>query len=99
MLDAKFLRDNLDSVEARLATRGKGADLSSFRALDEKRRALIKETEALKEGKNKVSEEVSCLKKQGKDAQMIISKTQDVSLMIKALDKEIIEADEELKKL
>lgn len=99
MLDVKFLRDNLDSVEARLATRGKGAGLSSFKALDEKRRALIKETESLKEKKNKASEEVSCLKKQGKDAQAIISEMQDVSLRIKALDKEVIEADGELTKL
>ena len=99
MLDVKFLRDNLEAVEARLATRGKGVDLSSFKALDEKRRALIKETEALKEKKNKVSEEVSCLKKEGKDAQAIISEMQDVSLRIKTLDKEVACADEELKKL
>src|SRR3972149_8254607 len=99
MLDVKFLRDNLEAVEARLATRGKGVDLSSFKALDEKRRALIKETEALKEKKNKVSEEVSCLKKEGKDAQAIISEMQDVSARIKALDKEVVCADEELKKI
>lgn len=99
MLDVKYLRDNLEAVEARLATRGKDAGLSCFKALDEKRRALIKETESLKEKKNKVSEEVSRLKKQGKDASMIISEMQDVSLRIKALDKEVIEADGELTKL
>ena len=99
MLDVKYLRDNLEAVEARLATRGKDVGLSSFKALDEKRRALIKETESLKEKKNKVSEEVSCLKKEGKDAQAIISEMQDVSLMIKTLDKDVIESDEELKKL
>ncbi|MFZ3071886.1 MAG: serine--tRNA ligase [Thermodesulfobacteriota bacterium] len=99
MLDVKYLRDNLETVEARLKTRGKGSDLSSFKALDEKRRALIKETESLKEKKNKVSEEVSCLKKEGKDAQAIISEMQDVSVRIKTLDKEVVETDEELKKL
>ena len=66
MLDVKYLRDNLEAVEARLATRGKDVGLSSFKALDEKRRALIKETESLKEKKTRSRKRSVALKRKAR---------------------------------
>ena len=55
MLDIRYLRDNLDEAEARLASRGAAAGLESFRVLDARRRALLGESEALKADRNSVS--------------------------------------------
>ncbi|MCR4288445.1 MAG: serine--tRNA ligase, partial [Deltaproteobacteria bacterium] len=96
MLDSKFLRENLDTIETRLKTRGGAVDLSVFRQLDEKRRGLLKEAEALKEKRNKVSEEIGRLKKEKKDAETLIAGMQDVSAGIKNLDDNIKEAEKEL---
>ncbi|MEK7678990.1 MAG: serine--tRNA ligase, partial [Deltaproteobacteria bacterium] len=96
MLDSKFLRENLDTIETRLKTRGGAIDISAFRALDEKRRGLLKEAEALKEKRNKVSEEIGRLKKEKKDAETLIAGMQDVSAGIKNLDDNIKEAEKEL---
>ena len=99
MLDIKYLRENLKDAEKRLSTRGEGIDLSFLTSLDEKRRRLLKEAEALKERRNTVSEEVGRLKKEKKDASPLVSEMQDVSSRIKSLDKEVSGYEEELKNL
>ena len=99
MLDIKYLRENLKDAEKRLSTRGNGVDLSFVTSLDEKRRRLLKEAEALKERRNTVSEEVGRLKKEKKDASSLVSEMQDVSSRIKSLDKEVSGCEEELKNL
>ena len=99
MLDIKYLRENLKDAEKRLSTRGNGVDLSFVTSLDEKRRRLLKEAEALKERRNTVSEEVGRLKKEKKDASPLVSEMQDVSSRIKSLDKEVSGYEEELKNL
>ena len=99
MLDIKYLRENLKDAEKRLSTRGNGIDLSFLTSLDEKRRRLLKEAEALKERRNTVSEEVGRLKKEKKDASPLVSEMQDVSSRIKSLDKEVSGCEEELKNL
>ncbi len=73
MLDIKFIRENIAEVERRLATRGGSLDLSNLKALDEKRRSLLTETEALKSKRNAVSEEIGKLKKEKKDASRLLS--------------------------
>ncbi|MDH4227136.1 MAG: serine--tRNA ligase [Deltaproteobacteria bacterium] len=93
MLDVKYLRDNTEEAEKRLAARSGGVDLSAFKELDLKRRSILKEVEALKEKRNKVSEEVGRLKKEGKDATSIINSMQEVGATIKKLDAELTECD------
>ena len=44
MLDMKFIRDQLDQVEQRLASRGGEQSLAGFRQLDERRRSLLTES-------------------------------------------------------
>ena len=48
MLDIKLLRNNFEEVEKALSTRNEEFDLSLFKDLDEKRRNLLGEVEALK---------------------------------------------------
>ncbi len=99
MLDLKTLRENFDAIEARLKTRGAAVALDAFKTLDEKRRGLLKEAEALKEKRNKVSEEIGRLKKDKKDAEALIAGMQEVSASIKGLDDRSKEAEKELEAL
>jgi seryl-tRNA synthetase len=98
MLDLKFLRDHLDEVERRLATRGGAVDLGAFRTLDDRRRALLSEAESLKAERN----QVSALIGRSKDKSQVqgeIIRMKDVSARIKELDEELREAEESLKGL
>ncbi len=68
MLDIKLLRENLDLVKERIATRGTKIDWEEFSALDRERRAALAKWERLKERKNQLSGEIGKLKKSGHDA-------------------------------
>ena len=67
MLDLAYVRNNLDAVAARLATRGASAGLEQFRELDRKRRAAITEAEQLKAQSNAQSQKIGQMKRQGLD--------------------------------
>ncbi len=97
MLDLKYLRENLEDVKRRLATRGGVADLSRLKGLDEKRRQIITEVEALKNRRNTVSQEIGRLKKRGESADDLIKEMQEVSQRIKTLDGELEGCERELK--
>jgi seryl-tRNA synthetase len=92
MLDAKFIRENLDYVAAKLALRGPGNDLGPFKELDEKRRSLIKATDEMKARRNTESAEIGKLKKAGEDA----TAQQEA---VRALGEQIKESDEQLKEV
>jgi seryl-tRNA synthetase len=98
MLDIKYLRDNLETAEMRLKTRGEALDLSGFKALDERRRELLRQSEERKALRNKVSEEISRLKDKGQ-AQERIAEMREVSQSIKSLDEELGRIEEELQGL
>ncbi len=98
MLDIRFLRDNLDQVEARLATRGAAVSLAPFRDLDRRRRELLGEAEALKAEKNRVSALIG----QTKDKSQVqgeIVRMKEVSTRIKELDETLKGVEEELDRL
>jgi len=58
MLDVRLLRENLDGVKARMATRGAAVDWEQFVALDRERRDALANIERLKEKKNRLSGEI-----------------------------------------
>lgn len=90
MLDVKLLRNEYAMVEEALASRGKSAELiSEFPALDEKRRALLQESEALKSRRNTVSAEVAKCKKNKENADDLIAEMREVGDRIKELDDEV----------
>ena len=95
MLDARYIRENLEMVEARLKTRGSGVDLAGFRQLDENRRELLQQTETLKALRNKVSDEISRIKDKSQ-AQDRIAEMREVSQRIKGLDEALKAAEEAL---
>ena len=99
MLELKFIRDNLDKVKAGLAAKNDRRDIDIILRLEARRRELIKEADALKEQRNRVSTEVARLKKEGKDASEIIAEMKKVSDQISAFDRERREVEEKIEEL
>ena len=89
MLDLKLLQRDPASVAKALALRGSSIDVAEFSALDERRRALLVESESLKGERNTVSAEVAALKRSGGDASSRIERMGTVNARIKVLDQEL----------
>src|SRR6185369_15447403 len=99
MLDLAFVRDNLALVEEKLRQRGQNPDevLKDFHAIDQKRRAAIKQMEELKAERNRITETIAKLKKEKQDASAEIGKTKQMREQIPALEKEVEEEDSKLR--
>ncbi|MBN2333822.1 MAG: serine--tRNA ligase [Deltaproteobacteria bacterium] len=96
MLDLKFIRNNIDGIEQMLRARNANLDLTEFRAIDERRRTLLAETETLKNKRNTCSDIIAQLKKNKEDAGHQIAEMREVSRDIKQLDAQISELDNQL---
>ncbi|RNA65953.1 serine--tRNA ligase [Alteribacter keqinensis] len=100
MLDVKLLRKDFENIKEKLAHRNEDiSDLDRFGELDVTRRELIKKTEELKGRRNTVSQEVSQLKREKKDADHLIKEMKEVSATIKDLDDKLRTVDQELEQL
>jgi seryl-tRNA synthetase len=86
MLDAALIRQDLDAVAARLASRGFALDAEAFSCIDAERKRIISEAEALKAERNKVSEEVAKLKRAKESADHLIARQHEVGGKLKALE-------------
>ena len=88
MLDIKQIRENPDKIKAALARRNKdyAAEVGQILALDEKRRALLQKTEALKAEQNATSKKIPEMKKNGEDTAEIMAKMKEISQTLPALD-------------
>ncbi len=86
MLEAKYIRDHLEEVQVRLASRGQMISLDQFVTIDGERRETLQEWERLRALQKKVSDEVSRKKKEGEDASDLISEMKKVSQELKELD-------------
>ncbi|WP_348658478.1 serine--tRNA ligase [Heyndrickxia faecalis] len=100
MLDIKFLRAHFDEVKERMQHRGEDlTDFEKFSGLDQRRRELIMESEALKNRRNEVTQQVATLKREKKDATKLIEEMRGVGEKIKALDAELKQVESELEML
>ncbi len=99
MLDIRAIREEREELEARLRTRDRSIDLAPILELDEARRRLISEVEGLKAERNRGSQEVGRLKKEGKDASDLLVKLSEISDRIGELDGELHRLEEEIERL
>ncbi len=99
MLDRKLLRKEPDRVKKGIADKGVEFDLDSFLSLDGRMRELLQETESLKQERNRVSMEISALKKDGKDASDHLARMKVTSNRIKEIDLDLKRIEEELEDL
>jgi seryl-tRNA synthetase len=98
VLDLKAIRREPAPVRTALARRGDGSEvrLDGVLALDERRRALLPEVEALRARQNEASGQIAAAKKAGGDASEAIGAMQDVSRRVKALTEELAAVEAEL---
>jgi seryl-tRNA synthetase len=89
MLDLKFIRENRDRVRDGAAAKGIPINLDDIFALDDKRRALIQEGDALKAQRNIVSAQIGKIKKQGGDTSVSIAEMESVKNRIQSIDPEL----------
>jgi seryl-tRNA synthetase len=98
MLDIKLLRDNPDRIRQGLEKRGASQALvEEALAADARRRALLKETEALKNRLNTVSKEIGKLRRDGVDTSAQQADMRGLGDQIAALDEQVRLADGELR--
>jgi seryl-tRNA synthetase len=89
MLDARFVRENIDLVKKSLGDRNSTMPLDEFLGFEEQRRILLKESEELRNKRNVVSEEIGKLKTLKQDASKLIEEMKGVSDKIRELDEKI----------
>ncbi len=97
MLDPKFVLENIDFVRDRIATRGFAADFEGFVRLANEKKGVLVEVEALRSRKNKASEEISRMKRDGKDASADIAAMRKVGEEIGALEVRLKDFDDQLR--
>jgi seryl-tRNA synthetase len=97
MLDIKLFREKPGFVRERLATRhgGDEARVDEVLALDEKRRSVLAESEALKADRNRMSKEIGAFmaQKKSSDAETLKVRVREIGERITQLDKEIATVD------
>lgn len=97
MLDIRVIRENVQWAKDKLATRGiDAAEIDEVVALDEKRRALIVQTEELKKNRNAASEAIAVAKRNKEDATEQIAAMKNVGAQIKDLDAQLAEVKEKV---
>ena len=99
MLDLKFVRENIETVQENLDRRHTTGDLASFVKFYDERRAIIQEVEQLKAVRNAVTAEISQLKRNKENADDKIAEMQRVGDEIGALDTKLREVETELQQV
>lgn len=97
MLDPKFIRSNPEIVRESLKKRGADASLlEEFLELDGVWRAKTSEYEKMKSEQNEVTQKISVLKREKKDAAELLSRMKEFSQKIKSISEELKAAEQKV---
>lgn len=99
MLDVKFVVEHIDLVIKKAKARGIDIDLDDFIKLYQQKKQYLKKIEELRFKRNKSSQVIGQLKKEGKDTTSLVGEMKKVSEEIKELEAEFNEVDKNLKKI
>lgn len=99
MLDARFIKENVEAVKEALKKRNYEFPLADFLAIEEKRMEVMREVEELRNRRNVVSEEIGRLKRQKADASSQLEEMKAVAEKIKSLDDRLRAVEEESRAL
>lgn len=101
MLDIKVLRDETARAKTQLAKRGRSYDEEIDRALalDEQRRRLIQESEAIKADQNRMSKRIPEMKKNGEDPAAAMAEMKQLSARGKELAAQLSALEADLRQL
>ena len=79
MLDMRFIRENLDLVKERVASKGYEIDWDRFLAVDSERRRLQAELDELRNRRKQISKEIGMRKRSGEDVSSLLSEAEELS--------------------
>lgn len=100
MLDIRLFRTDPDRVRDALVRRGEDTSVvDQVISLDEKRRSLLTEGEALKRRRNEASATIAKLKSKGTNADDLMAEMREISDRIKVIDEEVRATEEGLNAL
>jgi seryl-tRNA synthetase len=101
MIDLAFVRANLPLVEEKLRTRGMdpAVALGDFSAVDRERRDAITQVETQKAQRNKLTEEIAKLRREGSDASAQTEQTRVLKTSVELLEAKAAAADERLREM
>ena len=91
MLDIQLLRNTLDTVAARLATRGYTLDTAAFLALESERKDLQTRTQDLQAARNSLSKQIGQLKAKGEDAAGVMAEVAALKSDLEACEARLAE--------
>ena len=94
MIDINLLRNDIDAVAKRLATRGYALDVSGFNVLEEKRKSIQTRTEQLQAERNALAKQVgqAKAKKDETGALLLVTQGSRVGKELEGLEAENKEA-------
>lgn len=95
MLDIQFIRDNSELVASKSAQKGYSVDISALLKLDEERRALMTDVEALRAQRNDNASQM----KNGRPTPELIEHGKQLKLKLNALEEQFTTIDEQYTKL
>jgi seryl-tRNA synthetase len=95
MLDAAFIRDNLEAVKTNCRNRAVRADPDSVVALDDERKRLVSQTQQLQQRQNEVSKLIP-KEKDPASKQQLIAEGKSLRTQVDALEKQRKEVEDQL---
>jgi seryl-tRNA synthetase len=101
MIDLAFVRANLALVEEKLRSRGMdpAAALGNFAEVDRERRDAITQVETLKAQRNKLTEDIARLRREGADATAQTEQTRSLKTEVESLEAKAAGADQRLREM
>ena len=98
MLDIKRIRENYEEVRQAVESRMNGSfGLEAIPHLDEKRRALLSQVEAMKYKQGQDSKQIPVMKKEGQDTSELMKEMKALAEQIKELDLQVTQIEEDIK--
>ena len=96
MLDQKLFRQNIDEVARQLARRGYRLDTSAFLKLEDQRKSLQQETQALQAERNSKSKLIGKVKAAGEDIQPLLKEVEGLGDKLKLAENTLTELQNQL---
>jgi len=96
MLDIQLLRNDLDGVSARLATRGFALDTEKFAQLEAERKVIQTRTQELQAKRNSSSKLIGLAKAKGEDVSVIMAEVAKLGDELKQLETQLERVQQEL---
>jgi len=97
MIDPKLLRQSAADIAANLARRGFTFDVDAYLALEERRKSLQVETEALQNERNTSAKSIGKAKAQGEDIEPLLAAVKDLGDRLEASSASLQDVQDEMR--